>query len=114
MTDLRTPTPVDLPVFLPSPAPSTPEEALSWLGDTVEEVAEGLRAWGIKGSHFMPNQTCPLARYLKIWWPGASVAIGGWAIYADNGGYVASGPCPSACAEFEYLFDEYNFPDLID
>lgn len=61
MTDLL---PHLAPVSLPSPAPDNPEEALSWLGSTVEEVAEGLRARGIKGRQ-NESFSCPLSRYLR-------------------------------------------------
>lgn len=60
MTDLHP----DLTITdLPDASPSDPLEALSWLGDTVEEVVEGLRARGIKGQTAQPN-ACPLHNYL--------------------------------------------------
>lgn len=57
---------------LPDCRPSSPAEALEWLGNTVEEVAEGLRARGIKGHRVMAGR-CPLALYLREWWPAAWV-----------------------------------------
>ena len=109
MTDLKP----DLVITdLPDASPSDPLEALSWLGDTVEEVAEGLRARGIKGKPGLASSNCPLAIYLQTWWPTASVAIGGWAIWSEGMTASMYGYSPSACAEFESAYDAYLYPDL--
>lgn len=119
MTDVRIATPTKAPAHpptahpastLPSPAPDSPEEALSWLGGTVEEVAEALRARGIKGRQKEAND-CPLARYLCQWWEEASV----WKIYTVIGTErpTINKPTPEACFKFAYAFDHDEFPDLI-
>lgn len=95
---------------LPNPSPSNPLEGLSWLGDTVEEIAEGLRARGIKGE-LGNDDRCPLANYLHEWWGEAWVAIGKWSRFPQA---PAEGECPNACAVFERQFDNRQFPDLID
>jgi hypothetical protein len=115
MTDMRIDTPAEAPVEvpdispLPSCAPDNPLEALSWLGDTVEEVAEGLRARGIKGI-VGDGDRCPLANYLRVWWGEAWVAIGRWSRF-DNSD--SEGSCPDPCRLFEMKFDNSEFPDLI-
>lgn len=104
MTDIK----VDMvPVKLPSCAPDNPAEALSWLGDTVEEVAEGLRARGIKGWQGLGHK-CPLASYLQEWWPNTWVACG-----AYSRAHLKEGDCPLSCLRFELAFDAGKFPDLI-
>lgn len=95
--------------LLPSCAPDTPLEALEWLGETVEEVAEGLRARGIKGSRRILSQNCPLARYLQQWWPSAVVACGTWWLNASQ----KCVPTPLSCQGFENAFDHGEFPDLV-
>lgn len=101
--------PVEIP--LPSPAPDNPEEALSWLGGTVEEVAEGLRARGIKGVQREAG-ACPLARYLQIWWPNAGHACISWT--GIDRLDMAGMPMSSAHVRgFELSFDDGAFPDLI-
>lgn len=118
MTDLRIDTPTEAPPHpptilpaptLPSPAPDSPEEALSWLGRTVEEVAEGLRARGIKGR---PDslRSCPMARYLQTWWNHAWFDAGVYGVTAECN---PCNPNPSAVIEFVRGFDNYLFPDLI-
>lgn len=107
MTDIK---PDVVVTDLPSPAPDNPLEALSWLGETVEEVAEGLRARGIKGQR-RESQSCVLARYLQEWWPAARVACGHcW----DEGQIYSDWKVPSIIGMFEWQFDEGHFPDLID
>lgn len=106
MTDLK---PEVVITDLPSPAPNNPLEALSWLGDTVEEVVEGLRARGIKGK-VGNGDRCPLANYLHEWWPEAWVAIGKW---SRSNSMQAQGICPLPCARFESLFDDGCFPEFI-
>lgn len=98
--------PVELPIPLPSPAPDTPEEALSWLGGTVEEIAEGLRARGIKG---LPENeySCPLAAYLGIWWDNPCVA---YPIRVDGHPHFVP---QSFIHDFICGFDVGDFPDLI-
>lgn len=109
MTDMRVET--EAPVELPSCAPDTPEEALSWLGGTVEEVAEGLRAREIKGTQHNPFK-CPLARYLQTWWPHGNFA-GGWAALYWIKGRKSDVKAPLPVQEFERSFDAGAFPDLI-
>ena len=94
---------------LPDASPSDPLEALSWLGETVEEVAEGLRARGIKGERWEPS-ACPLAIYLQLWYPTACVAMGTAWEKSDLG---MNWTCPPGAEEFEIAFDDGNFPDLI-
>ena len=104
MTDIKP----DLVITdLPSPTPSDPLEALSWLGDTVEEVAEGLRARGIKGTR-TSIYSCPLAGYLRLWWDGAW--IGGMDGWTGTGKLFDT---PSHLSNFISAFDKGRFPDLI-
>lgn len=100
--------PID-PASLPSPAPDSPLEALSWLGNTVEEVAEGLRARGIKGHKYM-STSCPLAVYLSEWWDDVSVGVE--CIHRD--GAMLPEPLPRNVRAFRHIFDSGQFPDLID
>lgn len=66
MTDIKPDVEIpDLSTF-PDASPSDPLEALSWLGETVEEVAEGLRARGIKGKRGS-STSCPLYNYLRLY-----------------------------------------------
>lgn len=107
MTDIK-PVVTDLP----SPAPDSPLEALSWLGDTVEEIAEGLRARGIKG-HQNAGFSCPIHNYLATF---------GWDTYADNPYCWLGDPMftrdrfdtPAPVGEFINRFDDGKFPDLIE
>jgi hypothetical protein len=98
---------------LPDASPSDPLEALSWLGETVEEIAEGLRARGIKG---IPGNgtSCPLANYLSEWWAIGSV-YDRYSVYSQNGeGPNFLGRLPDPCWEFILRFDANKLPDLID
>ena len=112
MTDIKPDVEIPDLSTLPDASPSDPLEALSWLGETVEEVAEGLRARGIKGRRTIAN-ACPLANYLSIWWNSASVwqdisvcdSANDYYFYADN---------PSVTYQFAQRFDMGYFPDLID
>ena len=108
MTDLK-----PLPITdLPSPAPSNPLEALSWLGDTVEEIADGLRARGIKG-RLQVASACPLANYLQIWFPNPSV----WqdiSCVDDETDYYFYAITPDVYFTFANRFDSCHFPDLIE
>ena len=106
MTDIK---PDVVVTDLPSPAPDNPLEALSWLGDTVEEVAEGLRARGIKG-RISAHNACPLAVYLHNWWPEAWVGYERCAqsLHANN----TLQPAP--ILGFRKAFDRRQFHDLID
>lgn len=110
VTDIK---PDTIPVTdLPDASPSDPLEALSWLGDTVEEIAEGLRARGIKGKVTIAN-ACPLANYLRIWFPNPSV----WqdiSCVDDVGGYYFFADTPRIPFGFAWKFDQGDFPDLID
>lgn len=108
MTDIK---PAIIITDLPDTAPSSPEEALSWLGGTVEEVAEGLRARGIKGKQGIAN-ACPLASYLNIWWRNASV-WGEVSILDDETDYYFVQPTPGHLFAFVSHFDAGAFPDLI-
>ena len=105
MTDIK-PVVTDLP----SPAPDNPLEALSWLGDSVEAIAEGLRARGIKGTPFLSDQ-CALARYLQLWWPAANFACG---TAGDEDDFERDWVAPDVFADFEDRFDYYCYPDLIE
>ena len=110
MSDLRVDqeAPVD-PSTLPSPAPESPVEALEWLGGTADEVAENLRLRGIRGERWEPA-TCPLAVYLREWWPTAHVAMGtSW----DDNNMGVDWNNPGATCEFEDAFDDGEYPDLI-
>lgn len=118
MTDMRIDTPAEAPTelpdlsTLPSCAPDNPLEALSWLGETVEEVAEGLRARGIKGKRSRAGE-CPLACYLTTWWHQAHV----WRSYGvadENGVWGEIRLTPVRLFEFTQQFDNGSFPDLID
>lgn len=112
MTDIKVePIPV---TDLPDASPSDPLEALSWLGDSVEEIAEGLRARGIKGKHKDP-EACPLASYLKLWWE--HVGVGRTICHADNwpnGELCPTRDLPLVFGQFVARFDGGAFPDLID
>lgn len=112
MTDLLpdlAPTTID-PASLPSVAPSSPEEALSWLGETVEEIAEGLRARGIKGLKCSAPH-CPLAQYLRVWWPYV-VIYTNYATERNQERWEGNTPLPHLA--FIKLFDAGAFSDLID
>lgn len=94
---------------LPDPRPDNPAEALSWLGGTVEEVAEGLRARGIKGE-VESSVACPLANYLEEWWDDI------WVTEEEAGrGFRLKNtvPLPDPCYDFVMQFDSGAFPDLI-
>lgn len=110
MIDLRITEPDILPTTLPDPSPTTPAEALEWLGGTVEEVVEGLRARGIKGSPRSP-WNCPLAHYLMDWFPHPAVA--GDRLYPDRNDYDNHMTMPYVAMAFEAAFDSGAFPDLI-
>lgn len=97
---------------LPDTSPSDPLEALSWLGETVEEIAEGLRARGIKGKRTIANQ-CPLANYLRVWFPNPSI----WqdvSCVGDEDNYYFYAITPVVPFQFANRFDEGKFPDLIE
>lgn len=99
---------------LPDASPSDPLEALSWLGETVEEVAEGLRARGIKGQPKNPA-SCPIANYLSVWYDG-NVSVGPCRFNATRDGdrNVPRHDVPPTVKAFVWEFDTYQFPDLID
>lgn len=103
--------PLTDPSLLPSCAPDNPLEALSWLGDTVEEVAEGLRARGIKGKKNIAN-ACPLSNYLRIWYPNPSVFVNVSCI-SEEADYYFLDNTPEPCMSFINSFDCGYFPDLI-
>lgn len=113
MTDIK---PETIPVTdLPDVSPSDPLEALSWLGETVEEIAEGLRARGIKGRTVHVN-ACPLANYLAaLGFPLTSID------YMDGPSdqmvfHLNNRPVDgfSQLAKFASDFDDRQFLDLID
>lgn len=97
---------------LPDASPSDPLEALSWLGDTVEEVVEGLRARGIKGKVQIAN-SCPLANYLRTWFPNPSVFVE-VSVVDVVGDYYFTAITPEVPLQFIIGFDNRRFPDLID
>ena len=103
MTDLKP----EIITDLPDASPSDPLEALSWLGETVEEIAEGLRARGIKGQPCDPEY-CVLAGYLRLWWPDMNVGVQ----FVYGNGYD-EGFSPTLL-EFRRGFDRGAFPDLIE
>ena len=108
MTDIKP----DLVVTdLPDASPSDPLEALSWLGETVEEVAEGLRARGIKGKRGDPR-SCPLHNYLAEFGWDFAVAGGILNISPDPDKWAPI-KMPYPFAEFVGGFDNGNIPDLI-
>ena len=107
MTDIKPDVEIPDLSALPDASPSDPLEALSWLGETVEEVAEGLRARGIKGEPCDPN-FCGLAQYLKLWWPEAWVGVQ----EIKNCGKSVS--FSDTLLDFRRKFDLGFFPDLID
>jgi hypothetical protein len=113
MTDIRTDEVKVAITDLPDASPSDPLEALSWLGDTVEEIAEGLRARGIKG-RLKEGKQCVLARYLRIWWPGAETLVACGTSWVDEGSTPRKYLNPESVKAFENLFDNGAFPDLID
>lgn len=95
---------------LPDASPSDPLEALSWLGDSVEAIADGLRARKVQGTPFLSDQ-CVLARYLQLWWPHACFAIG---VAWDDDDLERDWKAPDVFEDFEYEFDFGHFPDLIE
>lgn len=103
---------VAIPDPLPSPAPDNPLEALSWLGDTVEEVAEGLRARGIKGKLSEPR-SCPLHNYLAEFGWNYSVLGPMLNISPDSEQWEVI-RLPKHIFWFVGGFDAGRFPDLID
>lgn len=109
MTDIKP----DLVITdLPSPAPDNPLEALSWLGDTVEEIADGLRARKVKGRRRVAD-SCPLANYLRTWFPNPSV----WqdvSCVGEETNYYFYADTPITLFMFASQFDDGDFPDLID
>ena len=105
MTDIK---PDVVVTDLPSPAPDDPLEALSWLGETVEEVAEGLRARGIKGQLGEP-QMCPLHYYLAEF--GWNYSVAGDLI--REVGSLNWQKAPYVFAKFVSKFDSGDYPDLI-
>lgn len=112
MTDIKP----DLAISdLPDASPSDPLEALSWLGETVEEIAEGLRARGIKGTPRQPN-SCPIAEYLSTWYDGW-ISVGPTRFDALKAGQSRSDQrnhTPYPIYMFIREFDQGAFPDLID
>ena len=111
MSEVKTDLAPVLPSTLPDAFPDNPLEALSWLGETVEEVAEGLRARGIKGRQRIANE-CPLANYLRVWFPNPSIFIEvSVSDYAT--GYYFISKTPEIPSEFIGAFDIGKFPDLI-
>lgn len=97
---------------LPDASPSDPLEALSWLGESVEEVAEGLRARGIKGRATLAN-ACPLANYLRVWYKNPSIFME-VSVCDDETDYYYVADTPGPCRDFITKFDNHAFPDLID
>lgn len=97
---------------LPDASPSDPLEALSWLGETVEEVAEGLRARGIKGK---PREAkfCVLAMYLRVWWPGECTLVACGTSWVGEDRHPKKYINPDHVRSFEMDFDHGRFPDLI-
>lgn len=107
MTDIKP----DLTITdLPDPRPSDPIEALSWLGETEEEVVRSLRERGIKGQKGQPLD-CPLAVYLHSWWPNAWV---GHSLVGPDMGLPAWVETPPAPQSFRNNYDQGRYPDLID
>jgi hypothetical protein len=102
---------VELPVSLPDPRPSDPLEALSWLGETEEEVVRALRERGIKGIRRAAG-SCPLAAYLRLWWDHPSVwqTVSAWSEESDT---YHSHDTPRHCFAFACHFDSGLYPDLI-
>lgn len=109
MTDIK---PDLIITDLPDPRPSDPIEALSWLGETEEEVVRGLRERGIKGARSHSN-ACPLANYLQIWWNNPSVFCT-VAVVDDITDYFFDAPTPDPAWRFICKFDAGHYPDLID
>lgn len=112
MTDIKPDVEIPDLSTLPDASPSDPLEALSWLGETVEEVAEGLRARGIKGKQRIANQ-CPLSNYLRIWYPNPSVWLD-VSVVDDETDYYFTAKTPGVDYRFAYKFDSGAFPDLIE
>lgn len=112
MTDMRTDieTEVELPVCLPDPRPSDPLEALSWLGETEEEVVKALRERGIKGQQMDPN-SCLIAQYLGVWWESPSVGPIDFELDEKGEGPIYS--TPDVITSVIEHFDDGRYPDLI-
>ena len=94
---------------LPDASPSDPLEALSWLGETVEEIAEGLRARKIQGRK-SDADSCPLANYLSIFWPDSRICVGGRVLFIDDVQFTGQ----DALGEFVGRFDSGMLPDLVE
>ena len=95
---------------LPDASPSDPLEALGWLGDTVEEVVEGLRARGIKGATLNPH-ACPLHNYLAEF--GWDYAVAGSMIRDRQTLNARWTITKRVLGDFVREFDEGKHPELI-
>lgn len=110
MTDLLPiETPVDLP--LPDPRPSDPLEALSWLGETEEEVVKALRERRLTGTP-MESTSCVIANYLHNWFPFVSSGATFGCIGQSEEDYRAV-DYPAHITDLIGSFDSGLYPDLI-
>lgn len=108
MTDIRTDEKVD-GVGLPDPRPSDTFEALSWLGETEEEIVRSLRERGIKGDREKGgSHHCVIANYLRLWWSGP-ISVCSTHFHAAGKFYMMSRTIGTVINKW----DDYQYPDLI-
>lgn len=122
ITDLADRLRVDRPAWTqPTAAVSTADldrendlrRRLDFLGDNPFVIADRLAALNIRG-HRMSAATCPLARYLKGWYPrGAFVGSDTLGVY-DGDDNLTEIRIPAGLAVFTAAFDLGHFPMLID
>lgn len=91
---------------------------LDRLGPGATDVADALRALGIRG-HRKMARACPLAAYLAREFPDCDLAVSSSWVF-DEGSLLPErpwrvlGPMPGACAAFATNFDNGHYPDLVD
>lgn len=104
--------------FPPMAAPPEPptyralRELLEALGTTADEVAATLQAHRCKGEHDS-RKASPLANYLDKQGYISPECDGRWVAAHSPEGYGVAVELPAAVAEFDRLFDEGCYPDLV-
>ena len=90
-----------------------PSDFVKWLGNTSEEVANSLRALGVKGDG--GERSCPVAIAIN------KHANGWGGIQVDTNGYLTYGDCQivdpqttEAVQQFVKDFDAGKYPDLVE